>query len=215
MAGFIIRVTSHKFRWYWLTAFWQFAPTNDTSKCTTTKLRSIALPHSSWSARPTLQQYMNIRLIMIYTFFSAWYQQYLDQDCIPLELPPLPWMVRPHALGQRDQSRGNNSRACDMDQTLTGLIYMVWVFLSFSHPLHELWKNLGYYVFSVRFRASVVPLLFISCTSAVHLLSPCSSSHVLLFCLSSTSCTSLALSMFLYSSSAFHLRTLRRSQDAL
>ena len=72
-----------------------------------------------------------------------------------------------------------------------------------------------YYVFSVRCRASVVPLLFISCTSAVHLLSPCCSSHVLLFYLSSTSCTSLALFKFLYSSPAFHLRTLRRSQYAL
>ena len=62
---------------------------------------------------------------------------------------------------------------------------------------------------------SVVPLLFIFCTSAVHLLSLCCSSHVFLLCLSSTSCTFLALSMFVYSSSAFHLRMLRRSQDSL
>ena len=74
---------------------------------------------------------------------------------------------------------------------------------------------LGHYVFSVLCRASVVLLLFISYTFAVHLLSPCCASHVFLFCLSSTSCTSLALSKFFYSSSDFHLRTLRRSQDAL
>ena len=59
-------------------------------------------------------------------------------------------------------------------------------------------KLFWYYVFSVRCRASVVP---------------CCSSHVLLFCLSSTSCTSLALFKLLYSSPAFLLRTLRRSQD--
>ena len=56
--------------------------------------------------------------------------------------PPSLWMVRPHAFRQRVKSRGNNSRAGDMDQTLSGLIYMVWVFLSFLHPLHELRKNL-------------------------------------------------------------------------
>ena len=62
---------------------------------------------------------------------------------------------------------------------------------------------------------AVVPLLFILCTSVVHLLSLCCSSHVLLFCLSSTSCTSLVLFKFIYTSSAFHLRSLRRSQDVL
>ena len=54
-----------------------------------------------------------------------------------------------------------------------------------------------YYVFSVRCRASVVPLLYPCCSShvphVVHLLYPCCSSHVLLFCLSCTSCTYLAL----------------------
>ena len=54
---------------------------------------------------------------------------------------------------------------------------------------------------------SVVHLM----TSAVHLLSPCCSSHVVVFCLSSTSCASFAHFKFLYSSSAFHLWTLRRS----
>ena len=76
-------------------------------------------------------------------------------------------------------------------------------------------KGKWYHVFLVQCRASVVPLLFISCISAVHLLYPYCSSHVLLFCLSSTSSTSLALFKFLYSSSAFRLRTFRRSQDAL
>ena len=71
------------------------------------------------------------------------------------------------------------------------------------------------YVFSVRCRASDVPLLFIWCTSVVHLLSPCCSFNVLLFCPTSTSCTSLALFKIIHSSSAFHLRKLRRSQDAL
>ena len=55
-----------------------------------------------------------------------------------------------------------------------------------------------HYVFSVRCRASVVPLLFIPCTSVVHLLSPCGSSHVLLLCNSSTSCISISLFKFLY-----------------
>ena len=86
----------------------------------------------------------------------------------------------------------------------------------YLHMLMRVFSNpFRYYVFSIRWWASAVPLLFIFCTSAVHLLPPCCFSHVLLFCLSSTSCTFLALLKFLYSSSAFHLTTLRRSQDAL
>ena len=77
----------------------------------------------------------------------------------------------------------------------------------------------------------VRPLLFNSCTSAVHhQLLPCFSSQVLLFCLINTFVPPLAIFKqltspfrkgevhcfkFLHSSSACHLRTLRRSQDAL
>ena len=79
------------------------------------------------------------------------------------------------------------------------------------------WLKFRQYVFSVMCRTSAVHLLFTFCFSAAHLLFSCFSSHVLPFCLSSTGtcCTSLTLLKFLYSSPAFHLGTLRRSQDVL
>ena len=101
-----------------------------------------------------------------------------------------------------------------------GLVYSV---ILFTWPVVDsVWQLLGdtlekiwYYVFSFRCRESVVHLLFISCTPAVHLMSPCCSSYLLLLCLLSASCSSFVLSKLLFSSSAFHLMTLGRSQDAL
>ena len=98
------------------------------------------------------------------------------------------------------------------------MLYFIKTIFSYRGLLFYLIKsrnNFWYYVFSVQCRDSVVPQLFIPCTSGEHLLSPCCSSHVLLFCLSSISHTSLALLKLLYSSPPSHLRTLRRSKDVL
>ena len=92
-----------------------------------------------------------------------------------------------------------------------GYLFQVRIQLKYNN----ICKTCRYDVFSVRCRAFVVPLLFISCTPAVHHLSPCCSPYLLLLRLSSSSCSSFVLLKLPYSSSAFHLRTLGRLQDAL